>query len=136
MRYFHNFYAVISATDAFGITLGFDAGLEESTPSGEDHHFWFSPVLIARYAVSDNVAVAARAEYYQDEHGVIVATGTPNGFQTFGYSVNVDVMPASNAMLRFEGRLFQSAEDEIFSDVDGAPSKTNAFIGAALAVSF
>jgi hypothetical protein len=135
MRYFHNFYAIINATDDLGVTLGFDTGLEETTPAGDDHNFWYSPVVIARYAFSDKVSASARVEYYNDEHGVIIATGTPNGFQTMGYSLNVDILPMSNAMLRFEGRLYQS-EDDIFVDADGAPSDMNAFLGTALAISF
>ena len=46
--------------------------------------------MIVRYSATDKVNIAARLEYYDDEDGVIVATGTPNGFKTPSYSVNID----------------------------------------------
>jgi hypothetical protein len=135
MRYFHNLYVIINATDKLGLIFGLDTGLEETAKNSGETNFWYSPVAIARCTISDHVTAAARIEYYNDEHGVIIATGTPNGFQTMGYSLNIDFVPVPNAMLRFEGRLFQS-KDDIFSKEDGAPTGTNAFIGSALAVSF
>jgi hypothetical protein len=136
MRYFHNFYATFAATDKLGFILGFDAGMQQKARGSKDYNFWYSPVFITRYAFCDKLAASARFEYYADPNGVIIATGTPNGFGTFGYSLNLDVTPISFAMIRFEGRLFQSRQDEIFTDKNGSPTKLDPFIGVTFAFSF
>jgi hypothetical protein len=137
MRYFHNFYSTFKISSDFGITLGFDYGAEEkpATDSSSEMNTWMSPVLILRYALSDQCAIAGRAEYYADENGVIIATGTENGFQTTGFSINFDYAPVKQVLLRLEGRTFTST-DQIFTDAEGKPTDTNTFITSSLAISF
>lgn len=134
-RVFHNFYGIFQITGKFGLTLGLDTGSEENPREGEDPNFWYSPVVIARYAFSDRLALAVRGEYYSDENGVIIATGTENGFKTMGFSANLDVQIHRNALWRVEGKLY-SSEDEIFLDADGKATSTNAVLTTALAVWF
>ena len=134
-RVFHNFYGIFQITDKFGLTLGLDTGSEENAREGEDSNFWYSPVVIARYAFNDRVALAVRGEYYSDENGVIIATGTENGFKTMGFSANLDVQVHRNALWRIEGKLY-SSEDDIFLDADGNASNTNAVVTTALCVWF
>jgi hypothetical protein len=134
-RVFHNFYGIFQLNDQFGITLGFDTGWEENDRQGEDLNFWYSPVMIARYTINDRVTLAGRIEYYSDEKGVIIATGTSNGFQTLGFSANLDVQVHKNAVWRLEGKLFNS-KDEIFIDMKGSPDKSNALLTTALAIWF
>jgi hypothetical protein len=81
------------------------------------------------------VALAVRGEYYSDENGVIIATGTENGFKTMGYSANLDVQIHRNAVWRIEGKLYNS-EDDIFLDTDGNATNTNACVTTSLAVWF
>jgi len=99
MRIFHNVYGNFLFTDKLGLTLGFDIGTEEKTVNGNGTNTWFSPVAILRYAINDKLAIAGRLEYYNDEHGVIISTGTPNGFQTTGYSVNFDYAPIKQVLV-------------------------------------
>ncbi|HRI61453.1 MAG TPA: porin [Saprospiraceae bacterium] len=134
-RVFHNFYGIFQLTDKFGLTLGFDTGSEENPREGEDSNFWYSPVIIGRYAFNDRLALAVRAEYYSDENGVIIATGTENGFKTMGFSANLDVQIHRNAVWRIEGKLY-SSEDDIFLDADGKATSTNACVTTSLAVWF
>lgn len=136
-RAFHNFYGIFQFSDHFGLTVGFDTGWEEnpSRVPGKDPNFWYSPVVIGRYAFNDKVALALRAEYYRDKNGVIIATGTENGFQTLGVSANFDVQVHKNALWRVEGKLF-SSRDDIFIDADGAATSSNAVATTALAVWF
>ncbi len=136
MRYFHNFYAIYNITDKFGLTLGVDVGTEQKAKGSKQYNVWYTPVLIARYQPIEQLALAARFEYYSDRNGVIIATGTPNGFETFGYSLNVDVIPFANAMIRMEGRLFQSRKDETFTDRKGNPTQLNPSVGLSFAYAF
>jgi hypothetical protein len=133
-RNFHDFYAIAQITPKFGVIGGFDIGFEEKPEGADGYNTWYSPIVIVRYSATDKINIAARAEYYSDEDGVIVATGTPNGFKTTGYSVNVDYAFRPNILWRIEGRGFHS-KDEIF-DLDDDPSKTNFAMTTALAVTF
>jgi hypothetical protein len=134
-RFFHNFYGIFQVSDAVGITVGFDYGSEEAAAPVDDNYSWFSPVVILRYGFAPGWNVALRGEYYQDENGVIFFTGTPNGFKTMGYSVNLDHWLNDQALWRIELRGF-SSEDEIFQDSDGEPTKSNLLVTTAVALSF
>lgn len=134
MRYFHNFYGQFQLTEKFGMILGFDIGVQQKTKNSDDFNTWYSPVLIMKYAPSEKISIATRGEYYSDANSVIVSTGTPNGFQTYGYSLNIDYLIMENAVWRIEGRGFTS-KDKIFTLNDN-PSSQNYFLTTALAISF
>jgi len=133
-RVFHNFYGIFQLSDQFGLTLGFDTGWEENARTDADPNFWYSPVLIARYTINERLALTGRVEYYSDENGVIIATGTQNGFQTLGVSANLDAQIHQNAVWRFEGKLYRS-QDDIFVK-DNRATNANAIVTTALAVWF
>lgn len=134
MRFFHNIYGVFNISDHLGLTMGFDIGTEEKTPSGDGTNTWYTPIGILRYAINDKWAVAGRMEHYNDKNGVIIYTGTPNGFQTTGYSLNVDYSPAKNVLVRLEARNL-SSRDEIFSK-QAQYVKNDASVAGSIAVSF
>ena len=94
----------------------------------------YSPVIILRYQCFEKLAVAVRGEYYNDENGIIIATGTPNGFQTFGYSLNFDYIIRDNIMWRIEGRGL-SSKDKIFL-LDNKANSQNYFVTTSLALAF
>jgi hypothetical protein len=90
--------------------------------------------LIAKFIINDKWSISGRAEYYSDENGVLIFTGTPNGFQTMGYSLNLDYYLAENAVWRIEGRMLQS-KDAVF--VRGtALTNQNNFFTTSLSISF
>ncbi len=134
MRYFHNFYGQFQVHENLGLIVGFDIGAQQKSKGSSDYNNWFSPVLIVKYSVSEKVSVAARAEYYSDQNQVIIVSGTPNGFQTFGYSVNLDFAVAENVLWRIEGRGL-SSKDQVFTMNDKS-SNENYFVTTALAISF
>jgi Putative beta-barrel porin-2, OmpL-like. bbp2 len=107
-RFFHNFYGIFTK-DKLGLILGFDIGTEEKRT-------WYSPVIILKYAFSDKWTIAARAEHYNDEEGVIIA----NGLETSGFSFNIDHSPTKNVVVRIEARKFSS----------------NGFVASSIAVGF
>jgi len=100
------------------VTAGFDIGTEQKAKGRSDINIWYTTVLIGKYTISDQCAVAARVEYYSDEGGVIVAPD----LKTMGYSVNFHYAPRSNAVFRIEGRLLQGC-NAIFSTADGVLKK-------------
>lgn len=134
MRYFHNLYAIFSISPKVGITAGFDIGTEQKAKGSSDMNTWYSPVLILKYSINDKWAVAARGEYYEDRNGVIIATGTANGFKTTGFSLDLDYAPASNVLVRLEGRSLNS-KDNIFVKEEDL-KKGNAFVTGSVAISF
>jgi hypothetical protein len=133
-RNFHNFYGQFQFNDKLGFITGFDIGAQQTNKNESATNVWYSQIVIVRYSVNDKFIIAARAEYYEDKGGVIISTATPNGFQTYGYSLNFDYLPADNMMLRIEGRGLNS-KDEIFM-VGNKANHTNFFITSSLAVSF
>jgi hypothetical protein len=140
LRIFNNLYAQLQITERFGVIMGCDIGVEQAA-SGDSlpgaqaaSGTWITPILIPRYRLGERSYLAARVEYYQDEQGVIIATGTPKGFRTLGYSLNFDQWVNPNVLWRIEARSL-SSEDAVFVDADGGPSTTNTFFTASIAFS-
>ncbi len=113
MRYFNNFYGQFQLNEKLGLILGLDIGIQQRTKHSSDYDAWFSPVIIGQYTISNKWKTAIRAEYYQDKTGIIIPTGTINGFQTKGLSLNIDYSPNQNILCRIEGRWLNS-KDRIF----------------------
>ncbi len=134
MRYFNNLYGQFQFTDKFGLITGFDAGVQQTVKGSSSYEYWLSPVIIAQFAISKTWKTALRGEYYEDQWGVIIPTGTMNVFQTTGVSLNVDYAPTENIMCRLEGRWLNS-KDNIFP-TKAAPTNNNFIIGASIAVRF
>ncbi len=135
MRYFNNFYVIAQLNKKIGITAGFDYGLEQKVKGSSNLNKWYAPVFIIRFTPNDKNAVAVRGEYYSDRSGVIIATGTPNGFKTSGISVNYDRVINSNAVFRIELRNLNS-KDDIFTKHDLSSTDNNFFVTTSICVSF
>jgi hypothetical protein len=133
-RYFHNFYGIFQMNNRFGLTFGFDVGAQQKSKNSTEYNTWYSPVVIARFSLNDKLNLAVRGEYYGDKNGVIIGTGTPNGFKTFGYSANFDYKISDLLLWRIEARGF-SSKDEIFN-LDQKPSRVNYFVTSSFAISF
>ena len=133
-RYYHNFYALLHPTEKFGITLGFDYCMEQKSKGSSKYNKLYSPVIILRYQCYKKLAISIRGEHYNDENGIIIATGTPNGFQTFGYSINFDYRISDNIMWRVEDRGLRS-KDNIFT-LDNEANSQNYFMTTSLSIAF
>jgi hypothetical protein len=113
MRYFNNFYVQSQLSKKFGLIAGFDIGAQQLKKESASYSVWYSPVIIFRYMWNDKWTSALRAEHYQDKDGVLINTGTLNGFKTSGLSLNFDYSPFKNIVWRIEGRWLTSS-DKIF----------------------
>ncbi len=134
MRYFHDLYGNFQLTDHFSTILGFDIGAEQKDKKSESYNIWYSPNVLMKYQFDNQWSFAGRVEYFSDRNGVIIATETPNGFQTFGYSLNVDYQILKNVVFRTEARGFTS-KDAIFIKNDNF-RQGNFFITSSLAAWF
>ncbi len=134
MRYFHDLYGNFQLTEQFSALLGFDIGAEQKEKQSESYNIWYSPNILMKYQLNNKWALAGRLEYYSDKNGVIIKTETPNGFQTFGYSVNVDYAILKNVVFRTEARGF-SSKDAIFMK-NNEYQQGNFFITTSLAAWF
>lgn len=132
MRYFNNVYAIYSPISELSITLGFDIGTEQRAKGSNRYYFWYSPVFIIRYFPLKALAIAARYEFYRDNNEVIVFTGTPNGFQAHGLSINFDYNINAKVVWRIEARLLKS-QDNVF-DWNGHKSAQNYNLLTSLAI--
>ena len=133
-RYFHNLYGQFKVTEKTNLTAGFDIGSQQNANKSEKYDIWYTPVLILQHKPTEKIQLAIRGEYYDDEKGVIIASGTPNGFQTYGFSANFDYLVSENVMFRIEARNLTS-KDEVFLKT-GNPTYSNTFITTSMAISF
>lgn len=132
VRFFHNLYSIIGISDKLGLTLGFDVGTEERVTGGTNT--WYATAGILKYTINDKWSVTGRAEYYSDKNGVMISTPTTHGFQTAGFSLNVDLSPVKNVLLRLEGKQL-SSKDAVFSK-GSSMAKTNSTVMASLSIAF
>ena len=133
-RYFNNFYGQFKISEKTSLTTGFDIGSQQNSYKSKKYDTWFSPIIIFQYKPTSKVQLAARGEYYDDQNGVIIASGTPNGFETHGFSTNFDYLISNNAMFRIEVRNLTS-KDGVFLK-NGNATKSNTFLTTSLAIGF
>ncbi|OSZ78218.1 hypothetical protein CAP35_08125 [Chitinophagaceae bacterium IBVUCB1] len=129
-RWYHNFYAIYSPIKKLEIIAACDIGAQQFAKGSDTFMLWYTPVLIARYKLSKTIAVAARGEYFYDLNAVI----TNIRLQTWGYSLNMDYSITKHAMLRIEGKLYNSS-DNVFV-LDNKMVNNNGVVTAALCVAF
>jgi hypothetical protein len=134
MRYFSNLYGQFQPSKKYGFIAGFDLGVQEKVKNSSSYVIWLSPVIIGQYSIGKNWKIAIRGEYFQDETGVIISTGTTNGFKTTGVSLTIDYSPTSILVCRLEGRWLNS-KDKWFKTNTGV-SYNNFIIGTSIAIKF
>jgi len=135
MRYFHDFYVQWQLDPQWGLTAALDIGAEQASPGSERYSVWFSPNLILRYRYSDRLQFAGRLEHFNDQQGVIINTGTAHGFQTTGYSINMDYRLNNRMVWRNELRQLNS-RDALFMQGDARPTDHSLMAVTALTVQF
>ncbi len=134
MRYFHDLYGIFKLHSKLSAIVGFDIGAQQVHRDTSKYNVWYAPILVLEYKLTKKAELNARAEYYFDDKGVIIYTGTKNGFQTTGYSLNFDYYVYQNVLWRIEARGFNS-KDKIFT-MDKKPSNQNYFFTTSLAITF
>ncbi len=111
LRTFHNLYAQFQPKKKIGLILGFDIGSDKYNST--EYGFWFSPIAIVRYSITDKTRIALRGEYYDDKNGIVIPTISVTGFQVSGLSTNLDYQINDKVQWRIEGKIY-SATDNVF----------------------
>src|SRR5690606_36742674 len=111
---------------------GFDIGTQQKAKGSSKYSTWYAPALIAKYSPSEKISMAARGEYYHDQDGVIISSGTANGFQTLGASVKYKL---PNVVWRTEFKNLRS-KDAVFATRGEKMKKGSSSLITALAVRF
>jgi hypothetical protein len=135
MRYFHNFYGSLKLNNELAAMVGFDIGFEQKSKESGAMNVWFNPEAMLRYTPTAKTALAFRVEYYDDRHGVMIPSGTPSGFRTWGFSTNFDYNFTNNILWRVEARTLRS-KDKVFTRDDGSATDSMLFVTTSLAVNF
>jgi len=134
-RIFHDLFGIFQLTKKFGLIADCDYGMEQKYKGNTGWNDWLGLALVLRYRPGAKTAVAIRAEYYMDENGVIVASTTPGGFKTSGFSANFDYAIFDKVQWRLEGKLFNS-EYNIFNDKNGTASNNCPIATTSLSIAF
>lgn len=134
-RYFHDLYVAYDLTTKVKVLAGFDIGWEQDAPQSENYNKWYGTSIMAQLMATDKLNFAVRGEYYQDKKGLMIATGTPNGFETYGVSLNADYKIYPNLLWRTEIKNY-SSEDAVFAKNTAELSDTSFSIVTALAIKF
>lgn len=116
-RFLNDFYAKYKFKEKIELNLGFDIGFQQAQPNSSILQWWYCPLVIAGYSITDKVFLAARIEYYSDKNLIIMTDDNSKPFQTLNYSLNVDWKFSSKVIFRIEGR-FLDAKEEIFKKDD------------------
>lgn len=112
-RTYHNFYAIVEPFPKWGIIAGVDLGSDRDVKS--KYNILYAPIIMLRYKPKDKYNLTIRGEYYNDKKQLFITTNTPNGFQVFGCSTNVDLQLQDNVWWRFEIKKYL-ASDAIFNN--------------------
>lgn len=132
MRYYNNFYVEYFPSAKFKLYAGLDYGAEEDV--NNNFNTWFTSALMAAYQLAPKLTLAGRIEYYEDLGQILFFTEPGFGFQTYSYSMNLDVQAYQNVLFRIEGRFFDS-DNPIFPEQEGF-SDQNFSITSSLAIRF
>ena len=135
-RYFHDFYILWDISPRLKSGLVYDVGIEQKFPGSKSYtSSWYNYSLIMRYLLLSKLAMAARAEYYHDPTEIIVKTHTPDGFQTMGYSINLDYIPEKNFLLRLEAKYYKS-QDKIYEFGNSGLTNNNTTLTGSMVIAF
>ena len=134
-RLFHNVYSIVQVAKKVSVTAGIDYGMEQQAKASAKWNRWLGSCIIVQYRASERWALAARGEYYRDDSSMIVSTGLPGGFRTFGFSGNFDYYIADNVLWRVEGKMYVS-QAAIYTDADGNKVATSPAATTSLCVRF
>ena len=137
-RYFHDFYLSYAATNRVKLALVFDVGKQQRETAGQ-YDTWHTAAAFLQYKLAERVSTTLRGEYYYAERGVIIKDITPvatnANFRVAGGSLNLDYAPATNVLVRLEGRYLNGATG-VFARADNPLNHSYGNLTSSIALSF
>jgi len=133
LRFFNNLILKANPTANWSLAFSSDLGFQKKGPGG-GYSTWYAQTLLSRYRLGESLFLGGRLEYFHDKDQVVVTTGTGNGFQTAGASLNLDWQPEPYFLFRNEVRTLIS-KDAVFSGKSGARSSSTHVV-TSVALSF
>ncbi|MEJ7662063.1 MAG: outer membrane beta-barrel protein [Hymenobacter sp.] len=113
-RFFHGLYATCSPNARWSVLALFDVGWQRRARPGTPATPWHTAALIVRRRLDARWTVAARAEYYYAQYGVVVRflnpTPAQRDFFVRGGSLNPDYAPSRHVLVRLEGEIPELAQ--------------------------
>jgi len=134
LRHFHNLYGIFHFSKKVQVIIGVDIGQEQKAKGSHDYNTWYGTAAILQSDLGKGNTIALRGEYYSDKKGVIINTGTINGFKTSGFSVNFDKKINNVFLWRTEVKTLIS-KDRIFVK-DNRVVNNNTAITTSFAITF
>jgi hypothetical protein len=119
LRFFQDLSFVMQVLPWLQSGLTVDFGVQGRTST----RTWYGSSFQNRFRLASGTHLAARVEIYNDPKGVIVPTGTPDGFKVWGVSVNMDQQLTPELLWRNEVRLLKATE-ALFPSAAGSSSQT------------
>jgi hypothetical protein len=115
-KLYHNFFARVHLGKRWIVAPMFDIGMIKNVAT-DNMDQWQSYGGSVRYAINDELGIAARYERVYDPHSIIneIITNTPNGFQLHGSTLTLEYLPSDEITVRLEGRHSLSL-DPIFTN--------------------
>jgi hypothetical protein len=134
LRTFNELIVGVGVTSKLQLRGTLDIGTQEHA-DGDGTGIWNGYAIVARYQLSERVALAGRVEGYSDPDQFIVNTGEPYGVQATGASLGVDVAPMPKLLWRSEVK-WLGAHDPLFPNqsTDAGLSKHDVAIISSLAL--
>ncbi len=133
-RFYNNFYAIWQPTTKDQMIVGLDLGYQQKIAPEKGYNNWFVPSIIFRRKMTRDLFIAARAELFFDEFGVVVPAVDSHAFDVFSPSFNLDYTFTENGLLRFEARMFSSS-GPYFYQKNGLTAQSN-FVTMAMTKKF
>ncbi|OGX84217.1 porin [Hymenobacter coccineus] len=138
-RFFHDFYATYSPNARWSVLGLFDVGWQQRGRPGTPVTPWHTAALIARHQLAPRWWLAARAEYYYAQYGVVVRfldpTPAQRNFFVRGGSLNVDYAPSKHVLVRLEGKVLNSKNARFPSNGSGGPATNYGNLTGTVALS-
>jgi hypothetical protein len=124
-RLFGDLTAQYKLTGALALGATVDVGWQDRA---QRPALWHAASLYARQEISGRVAVALRAEYYDDRDGFM--SGTPQTL--LGGTATLEIRPADHLILKLEGR-YDHSDASVFKTSDGTSQSQALAVAGAVA---
>lgn len=115
------------------LVYNFDYGTEEDLVAPSDDAKWWGHAAYARYDINEDWSFSMRAEYFKDQDGVRIVSGTSANYREF--TGTLEYRPWSNLTTRFELRNDHSSES-VFNDENSATKDSQTTASGEVIFSF